>query len=303
MRRGTTRATIPATLRAQGRVGATFARRADGATHAVLLEESGGYRLRFPRVYARQAPCEAALINTGGGLAGGDRLSIGIEALSGARVVVTTPAAERVYRSAGPAAQVDVAVRLEASAELAWLPQETILYSGARLERRLTIDMPAAARLILAETTIFGRVAMGELPGRGLFADRWRIRRAGRLVLAEEVRLDGQLSELLARPAIGNGARAAATAALISPQAEDRLDAARAAFAGARSECGASAWNGMLVARFLAKDPAFLRADLVRFLLALGTGGLPRLWAGLAEPAPSGGTTAVEGRAASMADW
>jgi urease accessory protein len=257
---------------------ARFERPEAGATGIAALEESGGYRMRFARGRSAAEPCEGAVINTGGGMAGGDLLSITVEAGGLANVVLATPTAERIYRSSGPDTTIDVGLRLEAGARLAWLPQETILFRGARLRRRLEVEMDESASLVIAETTIFGRLAMGETPGRGLFADRRRIRRNGCLVQAEETLLEGPIGRLLGRPAIGGGARAVANVLLVSPLAQDRLDAARSALAHAPCECGTSAWNGMLVARFLASDPADLRAALVRFLLAVTQEDLPRLW-------------------------
>lgn len=234
--------------------------------------------MRLARKRGAGEACEAAIINTGGGMAGGDRLSISVEAGARSNVVISAPAAERIYRSSGADTVVGIDLRLDAGARLAWLPQETILFRGARLARRLDVEMDESASLVIAETTIFGRLAMGETPGRGLFADRRRIRRSGCLVQAEETFLEGPIGRLLGRPAIGGGARAVANVLLVSPLAEDRLDAARSALAHAPCECGTSAWNGMLVARFLASDPADLRAALVRFLLALTQEDLPRLW-------------------------
>ncbi|MFI4994216.1 MAG: urease accessory protein UreD [Hyphomicrobiales bacterium] len=276
------------------------------------LEESGGYRMRFPRTWMRQAaagrrpgrrPCEGAIINTGGGMAGGDHLSIDVETKHRSNVLLSTPSAERVYNSTGPDTKVEIALRLEAGSRLAWLPRETILFSGARLARCLDVDMHESATLILAETTVFGRLAMGEALAKGLFADRWRIRRDGRLMHAEQTRLDGAIGRLLDRPAIGNGARAAATAIMVSPQAEDRLDAVRAGLEGAHGECGASAWDGMLVGRFLAKDPAALQADLVRFLLVVTQGWLPHLWTANREVSQGQGTAAIEQTAIPVRDW
>jgi urease accessory protein len=268
--------------------------------------------MRLPRAHARQAqvrlrpgdvPREGAIINTGGGMAGGDRLSIEVEAGPRSNVLLSTPTAERIYNSTGLNTEVEIALRLAAGSRLAWLPRETILFSGARLVRRLSVDMDRNATLILAEATTFGRLAMGETLGKGLFADRWRVRRGGPLLHAEETRLDGSISLLLERPAIGDAARAVATALMVSPQAEDRLVAARAGLAGARCECGASAWNGMLIGRFLGKDPQALRADLVRFLLVLTQGCLPQLWADGSDISPRSGGNAVEQLAPSMPDW
>ena len=232
MCRGEPRPSVPAALRARGRLNAAFALSAAGTTRVESLEEMGGYRMRFPRTHGRSPglarpaagpACEGAIINTGGGMAGGDRLAIAIDAGAGTNVLLSTPSAERIYGSAGPETEIAVSLRLGENARLAWLPRETILFSGARLARRLDVHMPASATLILAEATIFGRLARGEELVSGLFADRWRIRRDDRLLHAEQSRLEGAIGASLDRPAIGKGARAAATVIMVSPQAEDRL--------------------------------------------------------------------------------
>jgi urease accessory protein len=137
--------------------------------------------------------------------------------------------------------------------------------------------MPADAALLVAESVVFGRAARGEVVDRGSFRDRWRIRRQNRLVFAEDVRLEGPIASALARPAVAEGGRALATCLLVAPDAEARLEEGRAALAGATSECGATAYDGMLLARFLSPDPQALRADLIRYAEAL-RGPLPRSW-------------------------
>jgi urease accessory protein len=92
------------------------------------------------------------------------------------------------------------------------------------------------------------------------------------------VRLSGDVAAALARQAIGAGARAVATLVHVAPDAEARLEPLREAMAGAASECGASAWDGLLVARFLHRDAAALRADLARILQAFRGAPLPRSW-------------------------
>lgn len=248
-----------------------------GRTRLAHLRERGGYRLKFPHV---EGPwLEAVQLNTGGGVAGGDRLAIAVEVGRGADAVYATQAPERVYRSLGPAAELDVTISVANEARLDWLPQETLLYSGARLQRRFEVDVGESGRLLMVEAVTFGRIASGEIMRDGLLHDVWRVRRAGRLVLAEGLRLDGDIAGLLARPAIAAGGRAAALLLDVAEDAADRLDAVRAAIAGARSVCGASAWNGMLVARFLAADPADLRRDVRAALGAIGRRPLPRVWA------------------------
>ncbi|WP_460448326.1 urease accessory protein UreD [Alsobacter sp. SYSU BS001988] len=266
-------AALPAYVRASGVITARFAPTGRG-TRAMALREAGGYRLKFPKA----AACEAVLINTGGGMTGGDRLDVSLALDTGAEAVLTTQSAEKVYRSDGAAAEIAVAIDLAEGARLSWLPQESILFSGSRLRRRLKVAMAADASLTLAETVVFGRVASGETLGEGLFEDRWEIRRGGRLVFAEAVRLDGSLAHMLARPALGGGARAVATVLHLAPDAESRIEEARAALEGAKSDCGASAWNGMLCLRFAAESPAVLRADMAAFLSGFRSGPLPRVW-------------------------
>ena len=96
----------------------------------------------------------------------------------GARLVVGTAAAEKIYRSTGPDADMEVALAVRAGGQLAWLPQETILFDRARLSRRIEIDLAEGASLVMAEAVVFGRAAMGETMREGRFADRWRLRRA-----------------------------------------------------------------------------------------------------------------------------
>jgi urease accessory protein len=167
-----------------------------------------------------------------------------------------------------------VRLAVEERGRLAWLPQETILFDRARLKRRIDVDLAESATLVMAEAILFGRAAMGEAMRDGFFADTWRVRRGGRLVFAENVRLEGDITAKLERPACAAGGIALATV-LIAPADESTLAAVRTLkFHG---EGGISAWNGIAVARLVARDGAALRRDLVAILAALGQ-SVPRLW-------------------------
>ncbi len=270
----------PATARALEPVRATGGLKAryvfaDGATRIETLTEYGGYRLRFPTTHAGHI--ESSQINTGGGVVGGDSLEFALEVGAGADAVHSTATAERLYKSLGPPARVDVSLKLGPSARLDWLPQETILYSGARLHRRFEVDLAPDARLLMAEMVVFGRVAHGEVLGAGELRDDWRIRRGGALVFAEAVRLEGRMAELLDRPAVAAGARSTGLIIAIAPNIEDRIGDVRAAIAEARSNCGASAWNGMLTARFLG-TPENVRRDIISATEVLSGRAMPRVW-------------------------
>lgn len=253
-----------------------LAARSDGpATRLADLCEGGGYRIKFPQA---ERGLEAVIVNTGGGLLGGDTLSIDVRAEAGAEVMVTTQSAEKIYRAVAAPAHIDIALQAEAGARLHWLPQEAILFSGARLTRRIEADVAEGAELIVAEAAVFGRLAMGEVLREGLLADRWRIRRGGTLVHADDLRLDGHIAGMLDRPAIGGGSRASASIVVLAPDAEARLDQTRALAEDDAVSSGASAWDGKLVVRLLAADPEPLRKVFSRLLANLSDRSLPRFW-------------------------
>lgn len=247
----------------------------DGATRRRELHESGSLRVRFPS--PEQKGLSAVFVNTAGGVAGGDRFDIDIAAGTGAHLTVTTAAAEKVYRSHGPEAQVNITLRAGDDARLAWLPQETIIFDRARVARRIDIDLSQSASLLLCEIVVFGRAAMGEVMAHGSFKDRWRMRIGGKLVFAETVRLDGDISEKLARRAVANGGVAIGTA-LIVPGDEAIVARVREASDAFGAEVGVSAWNGFAMARFCAQDAAKLRTDMMKVLECVSPSGLPRLW-------------------------
>ncbi|MBI4274359.1 MAG: urease accessory protein UreD [Rhizobiales bacterium] len=246
-----------------------------GVTRRARVREDGSLRVRFPGAAARD--CEAVIVNTAGGIAGGDRLAFDISVGEGASLVVTTAAAEKVYRSLGPDADIAVVLDVAAGGVLAWLPQETILFDRAHLSRSIDVTLAANASVLLCEAVVFGRAAMGETMTEGRLVDRWRIRRGGALIFAETLRLNGAIAEKLAEPAAGNGAAAVATIFIV-PADETVALAVRTVADRFSGEVGISAWNGFAIARLIARDGAALRHDLMLVLAALGRRNLPRLW-------------------------
>jgi urease accessory protein len=265
---------LPAYIRAAGELRADF-QRAGSRTQAMNIFETGGLRLRCPRV---AQGCEGVIINTGGGIAGGDRASYDFEIGAAAQVTLTTQSAEKIYRAQADAAQIDVVLRVAAQAQIEWLPQETILFDGAHLQRRLDVDMDETSSLTMLESVVYGRIAMGETQLQGSLRDRWRIRRNRRLLFAEDMRIDGDMTGVLDRPALGNGARASALFVHIAPDAEARLEAVRQVMADAACEWGASAFNGMLVLRLLSPSPENMRSAIVRLLQDFRGRMAPRVW-------------------------
>jgi urease accessory protein len=247
----------------------------EGLTRRRQLHESGSLRVRFPSPEAQGL--SAVFVNTAGGVAGGDAFGIDIAAGEGSRLAVTTAAAEKIYRADGAAAQLGISLKAAAGAHIAWLPQETILFDGARVSRRIDIDLADTASLLLCEIVVFGRTAMGERVQRGEFTDRWRLSRGGRLVFAENIRLDGDIGEKLGHAAVAKGGVAIGTA-LIVPGDEALVERIRELTPSFRGEVGISCWNGFAMARFCAQDAGKLRADMMAVLGRASGEALPRLW-------------------------
>jgi len=216
--------------RAVGRVCLAVAATPSG-TRRTTTREDGSLRVRFPNACAGGP--EAVLVNTAGGIAGGDRFAVDLALDAGAQLTVTTAAAEKIYRSLGPDACLDVCATLKDGAELTWLPQETILFDRARLARTITIALARSAKLLLVETIVFGRSAMGETVRAGSVIDRWRVRRDGRLIFAENFRLDGPVTDRLKEAAVAGGCTAIGTVLMV-PGDDVAVAAVRTAYAQLR---------------------------------------------------------------------
>ena len=263
-----TQATFKAN-RSHGRIALSIAA-SGGRSRRKHVYEDGALRARFPN----GDDLEAMIVNTAGGMAGGDRFSFEVHVDEGAALTVTTAAAEKVYRSLGDDTAVDVRLNVDSRATLRWLPQETILFDAARLRRTIEIDLAADASLVMAEGVVFGRAAMDEEMRQGRLFDRWRVRREGKLVFADTTQLADDIAGQLAHQAVARGGIAMATL-FIAPGSETKVAAVRGRdYAG---EVGMSTWNGIALARLVAQSGEALRHDLRQVLRALG-GALPRLW-------------------------
>ncbi|MCB8874125.1 urease accessory protein UreD [Acidisoma silvae] len=270
--------------RAYGRLRVAFNRRGTDTVLAVLRQE-GCFKARHPRPEPGGIP-ETVLLNTSGGITGGDDLAAVIEAGPGSHFVTTTQAAERYYRAspASPPATIRSNLTIAEGALLEWLPQETILFDRCKLDRTLTVDMAADARFLGVESLIFGRQAMGETVQDISLRDRIVIRHGGKLILHDATRLDGEVATLMGRASTFADARAMATIVAVRPDAGDFVEPLRAALGPGllpdhSLEAGVSAWNGLVLARLLATDGANLRRAVMTGLDILrGGAALPRVW-------------------------
>ena len=240
------------------------------------LRQAGCLKARFPRALV-PGWLDATTVNSSGGVAGGDRLDLTISVGAGARATVAAQGAERFYRALPGSApsRVRNAVTVGADAAMEWLPRETILFDRCALDRRLTVDVAPDSRFLGVEMLVFGRAAMGERVVTASLRDLIQVRRGGDLLLHDAIRLNGEVDAVLERTATARGARSVATLVYVAPDAEARLDAVREALAEV-PDCAASAWNGMLVARFLGLETG---RSVVAALAVLRDGRpLPRTW-------------------------
>jgi urease accessory protein len=243
-----------------------------GVTRAHRMYQAGVMRVRFPN--GPGAP-EAVLINTAGGLTGGDCVTMGVEMGEGTSAIVTTQAHEKVYKSSGGTVSMIASLKVGGGAGLEWLPQPTILFDRAMLARETHVELAGSADFLGVEAVIFGRTAMGEVMETGALSDHWSIRRDGRLIHADRFTLDGAVAAGLSRMSVLAGSAAMATIRHVSVHAAAKLDSIREALG---EDGAASAWNGMLLARIVTKDGYQLSAALARVLTVLRGRPLSPVW-------------------------
>ena len=268
--------------------------RADGCGRIVLSGSENGTRIEdvfersptrimFPRSGGRQVE-EAVLINTGGGVAGGDRLECSVTALPGASIAVTSQAAEKVYRALHDPARVATRLKAGESARLAWLPQETIVFNGARIHRTTEIEVFSGAELLALEWLVLGRAAHGEIMDGGSITDSWRVKKEGRLIWADSFRINDEIFPHVTRKALLANCKAVATLIYFGPYLEKRLDFLREIIPSLGCNCAVTLVSGLIVVRFAAKESSDLKLALRSFLqqfgpeLGSGPFRVPKMW-------------------------
>ena len=280
----TSRSEAVQAIEVKGRAEIGFAHR-DGATRLAHLYQHDPIRVLFPNT-GRGGVLEATVVTTSGGLVGGDEISVEITAEPNATALVSTQAAEKIYRSTGAKTDISVAITAGSDAWLEWLPQETIVFDGSMLRRRISLNAAPSARILAGEILVLGRVGSGERFSSGFLRDAWEVRQSGRLVWADALCLDDDISAVLAHPACFDGATAVATAVYVCADPALHLDAAREIISETAGSVLSSATvvNGVLVMRWLGQDAYDLRQAFADFWKgfrhrACGQAPkLPRLW-------------------------
>tara|TARA_E500000331_G_scaffold357615_1_gene419978 strand:- start:2560 stop:3378 length:819 start_codon:yes stop_codon:yes gene_type:complete len=242
-------------------------------------------RILFPRPAQNDLPL-AVFVTTSGGLVGGDRLELSVRSEAATSVMITAQAAEKIYRSNGADSTIEVTLTCDADAWLEWLPQETIVFDGARLVRKTNVNITSGGRMLAGEFLVLGRTAMGETVMEGLVRDEWVVRLDGKLVWADALRLSGDINEKVQHPAGFGGAVSIATAVYIADDAPDYLNLAREllSIGNVNVRTAASVVNGILLVRFLSSNTLATRNDFGVFWAGFRSAVvnlpnlLPRIW-------------------------
>jgi urease accessory protein len=259
-----------------------------GITRLVHLYQRDPLRVLFPIPAENDSPL-AVIVTTSGGLVAGDRLDIGVGLAPGAAAHVTASAAEKIYRSTGLTTTISQSLSVGAGAVLEFLPQETILFDGARLRRETRVDLAAGSAFLGGDIVVFGRRARGEIFASGFLHEVWEVHRDGELVWGDALHLADEIGPMIDHPACFAGAAAFATMIFSLPGmgAGDLVEPARAVQSAAATiglRAGVTAVAGLVVARWLAAAPAVLRhafADLACHFRSTALGlppRLPRIW-------------------------
>jgi urease accessory protein len=251
-------------------------------TRIVDIFQRSPIRIMFPRMEG--ALKEAVLVNTAGGIAGGDRLEYAVTALADSAIAVSSQAAEKVYRALSETARVSTRLTARESAKLAWLPQETIVFNRARLNRKTEIDLSPTAELLALEWMVLGRAASGEEMVAGYLVDSWRVHRNGKLIWADSFRVTDEVFPHLHRKALLSNCRAFGTLLYFGPDLNRRLELSRDIAASLRCHCAPTSVAGLLIVRFAAEASSDLRLALTGFLqefsreLGSGPFRVPKMW-------------------------
>lgn len=253
----------------------------DGKTRIADLYQKANAKIRIPKSYAQSL--EAVLINTSGGMTGGDQLNWSINAGPNSHAIITTQACEKIYKSQSGVADVHSIIHVEENASVEWLPQETIIFDEGGLNRTIDIELASSAHFIGLEAVVLGRQAMGE-PARNIkLSDRWRIKREGKLIHADDVKMNGNIEKQTLHPAVLDGAASYATLVICLPAAQQNQS--ESLISGMRNAVASNAnWSvndlgRKIVARFIAQDMYALRQLLVPVLTAArGSRDVPKVW-------------------------
>ena len=235
------------------------------------LYQKGSAKIRLPRPEPDKL-LEAVLINTSGGLTDHDIFSVNAAWQPGTKAVITSQAAERIYKSRSAYANIKTVLNVGEKACAFWLPQETILFNDGKFKRDCKVNIVKHGQLLACESMVFGRAAMGEIVQYGALSENWDIYYDNSLIFADRMKLSGDISTQLNVKTIANGYNAWATILFVSENAQDYQKKIRELSEFEGSLFATSLRKNILVVRVLGQTGAHMRFMLTRILEAFVSG-------------------------------
>lgn len=252
-------------------------RRTPDQRQAIDFFQRSPYRVLLPRPSSPNI-MEIAIANTSGGMVAGDDLNIDVAMGDKTLATVTSQAAEKAYRSHGPEISARVNLKVGPQSTLKWMPQETILFDGVRLRRRISIQCSDDGQVIAGEVLTLGRIASGESLSHGLLHDEWRIEFEGDLIWADSLHLAGDIRRQIDSPVGFDQSVALATLVYVAPDAPIHIDCARSFLTSSGCRAGATLIGNVIVVRWLGKVPSEVKKNYADFVtnFAFEVSELPR---------------------------
>ena len=257
----------------------------DGRTNLFHLYQSDPIRVLFPNVSSEEIK-QGIIVTTSGGLVGGDKISLALTFGEKTSAMIMAQAAEKVYGSSEATCLMEIDLEANTHAWAEYLPQETILFDNARLNRTTRIRAAAGSQVLAGEIVVFGRKGSGETFSSGYLRDSWEVWRDNKLVWIDTLLLEKNIPQVFNHPACLKNINGVATIVFISDNVGTYLDYARNLIKDPEENIrmSVSVTNGVLIARFMGEDPLNLRNAFGNFWqnfrhhVASLPNSLPRLW-------------------------
>lgn len=228
--------------------------------------------------------CQTLVVHPPGGIVGGDALAIDLHGGASTHIQLTTPGAAKWYRTTGATARATTAIRAAEDCIVEWLPQESIVFDGARASMTTRVALARGAVFAGWDIVSLGRTAAGERFTSGRLHQTWELTREDRLVWCERAVLDGG-SRALRSGAILGSAPVFGTMIVTGHAMSDALRAACRDVVATEGKCAVTRMPEVCVARYCGASPIAARtyfATLWRLLRPAMIGREfvpPRIWA------------------------
>ena len=239
--------------------------------------QSGSAKVFYPK--SSQKIKELVLVNTAGGLTSGDNFFYNIDIINKSKIFVTTQTAERVYKGINENAEIKVTLLVDNTSDLFWIPQELILFNNCNLNRKIEVNLKSNSNFLLAESTIFGRTAMGEILEKGFFKDNWKIYLNKKLIHAEALSLTGIIKDKLSSIACTDNGVAICNIFISGKHFLSKEDLLTKTLKNSEIILSShSKWNDKMLIRIVSKDAYELKLTKKKLILCLSDKNLPRVW-------------------------